>query len=521
MGNIRPRKIQEILEILWRRKITIFLIAGAMLLATLSIINNLPDVFEARGLVAISSKNGIDQQIVSAQITGATQKLVSQTLLESIIRKYSAYSELENESIDTVVAKMRKNIKTETKFRGYYPDGPESFSITYRHPDQKIAQQVMTELVSIFDNSNAGTLQETGDEILLVNHELAKIETELNQFVNSTHQKNSNVSVPKTVIDPTAVNAQRLATASAIDTLNDKQFGLEQQITSLKKQIADQQKPDKQKLSGVTNSASRILQFKKIELEGLLTTYLTQYTEKNPKVIQTRTQLADINRQLEAASTEPEFSALALLEERELRDHQRELARLEIDNEVTKRELQRKKEFLISLPNVDPSTAFTKTENATVTSQAPDFSVPAYTNLIDRQKTLLQRRETLQRQLIGGSGIFQVVDQPTVSQIPVAPNRPLLQIIGLAMALGLGMVVALSLEAPRVVRLQDERDIEYFLGTPILAAIPETLTAAENNRSQRLGIAGVLLKLILIALLIPLSYLLLNGIKIFQILGNR
>lgn len=523
MGNIRPRKIPEFFAIIWRRKLTIILLTVAMLLATLPIITSLPDTYESRGIVAISFKNGADSQVVSAQITSATQQLSSQSLLEAINWKYSVYPNAE--TVDEVIAKMRKSIKTETKFRGYYPDGPESISIAFRHPDQKIAHQVMTDLISIFDNSNTLSTQEANNEFTSISGEIAKTGAELNQFIEAAKQKNNNAPSPKTVIDPAAVNSQRLTTVTAIASLNDKQFGIEQQIETLKKQITEQQKTVRQKVPTVTvNSAIGALKLKKADLEGLLVTYTTQYTEKNPKVIQTRAQLAEVNRQLAAeVSTTNEFdtSPLASLEARELRDHQRELSRLEIENEVTKRDIERKKQFLSGLPSVDPSTAFTKTEALPTNHQAQDFSVPSYSNLIDRQKTLLLRRDVLQHQMIGGAGVFLVVDKPTVSNVPVAPNRNLLKLIGLVMALGLGVVTALSLEVPRIVKLQDEQDIEYFLGTPILAAIPETLTETESNRSQRLRLAQGFIKLTLIGLLVPLLYLLINGIGIFQLLGNR
>ncbi len=521
MGNIRPRKLPELLLLIWLRKKAIGLVATAMLLATFLIINQLPDAYESRGVIAISSKNGTEPQVISAQVTNTTQQLTSQTLLESFIYKYAIYPDLKN--TDEAVVKMRKAIKTETKLRGYYPEGPESIAISYRHPDQKIAQQVMGELIAIFDHSNATAIKQASEELASVDNESAQVENELHQFINSAQQKNKTVTPPKTVLDPAAVNSQRLTTASAIESLNDKQFGLEQQIVTLKKQITEQQKLVKSKAPTVTaNPAQATLQLRKAELEGLLVTYSTQYTEKNPKVIQTRNQLAEVNRQLAAITTTGETeSPLASLEARELRDHQRELARLETEAEVTKRELERKKQFLTSLPSVDPSTAFTRTETSPAAPQVQDFSGQTYTNLIDRQKALLVRRESLQRQLTGGTGIFLVVDQPTVSQQPVAPNRNLLKLIGLMMSLGIGLAAALVLEAPQIARLQDERDIDYFLGTPVLAAIPETLTPAESNRSQRLVLARGFLTLVLAALAVPLFYLLLNGIGVFQILGNR
>jgi uncharacterized protein involved in exopolysaccharide biosynthesis len=518
MVHVRPRKFSEIIGIIWRRKSSVVLISIAILLSLWPIIERLPNSYESRGLVSIASPAGLETAIISGQITSATQQINSQSLLESIVKKCIPYPELKN--TDDAVSKLRKKIKIETKFRGYYPDGPESLTITYRHPDRKKAQLVLNELFSIFSSSNLNIQQELSNELSILNNSIAKTEGEINNFVRTAEKQK--ITLPsRTIVDTVAVNSQRHTTTSGIEALNDKYYGYEQQIATLKKQISTQQKSLNLKASSTsTNSQVTFLQLKKSEIEALLASYAIQYTDKNPKVLQVRSQLADINRQISAATAttnETVLSPVAALEERELRDQQRELARLEIEFEVTKREIERKKQYLSSLPTVDGATAFTKTETIPSINQTQDLSVPAYTNLVDRQKTLQLRRDALQRQLAGGSGIFHVVDQPTISEAPVAPDRSLLKIIGMALAMSLGLVSALVLEIPRTVRIQDEKDIEYFLGTPILAAIPETLTAPEGNRTKRLQIAKWIIKLFLVSLLIPLFYLLLKGLGIYQL----
>ncbi len=524
MGKIRPRQLTEFLEIIWRRKGIAILIAGGMLLATFLVIERLPDVYESRGMVIVAAKNGDDLQIVMTQITAATQQLTSQTNLNALVRKLNIYPSL---STDEAITKLQKTIKTETKFRGFYPDGPESFTISYRHTDPRIAQNVMTELVSVFDFSNANARKQASEELQAVHNELTQVEQQLQQITNANAQENANRPA-KTKLDAVAVNTQRFTTSAAIASLNDKQFGLEKQIANLKKQIDDQQKMVKRTAPPANpRNAQGPLLVRKAELEASLKEYATQYTEKNPKVQQARIQLAEVNRQLATltANNDVDPATVVSIEAQELRTQQRELARLETEIEVTERELERKKQFLATLPILDPTTAFTREESPGGQTIVKDFSSSVYSSLSERHKSLLTRQERLQKVLMVGPGIFQVMDQPTVSQKPVAPNRKLLQLLGLAVALCIGCLIALALEIPQVLRLQDERDVEYFLGTPILAMIPETLAPAEGNRVQRLHFARGILLVFGAALLVPVFYFALDFVlkstNLFQFIGNR
>ena len=100
---------------------------------------------------------------------------------------------------------------------------------------------------------------------------------------------------------PSAVRAQRLAAANSIDSLSDKEFMLERQIDEQKRQIAEQEKlvSSAAPASGLAaSSAYGVLLARRAEVEGQIKDLATFATEKNPKMIQARTQLAAINREI-------------------------------------------------------------------------------------------------------------------------------------------------------------------------------------------------------------------------------
>ena len=56
MEILRPRGLFEYLEILWRKKLLIFLVAASVSIATLLIIRRIPNLYESRSLIVISNQ---------------------------------------------------------------------------------------------------------------------------------------------------------------------------------------------------------------------------------------------------------------------------------------------------------------------------------------------------------------------------------------------------------------------------------------------------------------------------------
>jgi hypothetical protein len=117
--------------------------------------------------------------------------------------------------------------------------------------------------------------------------------------------------------------------------------------------------------------------------------------------------------------------------------------------------------------------------------------------------------------------MFQVIDAPYVAPSPVAPNRWLLILLGVAFAVGLGLLVAGVREFPQLFLVHNDRDVDYYLGTPVLAQIPEISTPYERSSRRRWsGLRWVGLTL-LAAMLIPVFVTAVDSVQIFQILANR
>jgi len=260
---------------------------------------------------------------------------------------------------------------------------------------------------------------------------------------------------------------------------------------------------------------------RRAEVEGQIKEIATFATEKNPKMIQARAQLAAVNQEiarLEASSGANSGEAVntASPEARELRTMRRDLQRLETELEVTRRDLSRKTRNLVTMPG--------EKSEETAPSGRFNEAKTEYERLMGRYNWLMDKQDSLQK-LSGDDGqkimMFQVIDAPLAQPSPVGPNRMLLRLVGLGIALALGLLAAAALEIPRLFLIHDDRDVEYYLGAPVLALIPETLTPFERRRRLLLwGLRWVGFGMFLVAM-IPIFVIALDRAQIFQILGSR
>jgi uncharacterized protein involved in exopolysaccharide biosynthesis len=529
MEILRPRGLFEYLGILWRKKLLIILVAASVLFATLQIIRRIPSVYESHALIAISNQgNGNDDRLPSSpSLTALTQRMTSQGNLTEIVRRYDLYRQPPGVVFDPGVAveRLRKEIKIEIKMRNYYPDAPESLTVSYRYTDPAVAQRVVADLISIFDQTNATIRRQAAAELERFQAQVAEIETQLQGL---TPQRDMALLRSGSLNNnPSVVRAQRLAAADSIGSLGDREFMLARQIDEQKRQIAEQEKLVSSAAPAsrlASNNAYGILLARRAEVEGQLKDLARSATEKNPKMIQAKSQLASINQEiarLEAVSGASSGAAgnSASPEAHELRVMRRELQRLETELEVTRRDLSRKTEGLKELPkeqsNADKETASTIRLNE---------AKAEYDRLMGRYNWLMDKQETL-RKLSGDDGrsgeTFQVIDAPIARTAPVGPNRLMLKLIGAGIALALGLLIASAWEIPRLFLIHNDRDVEYYLGTPVLAMIPETLTQSQRGRRRVLwGLRWVGLALLLGAMIPPLI-IVLDRAQVFQILANR
>ena len=507
MTNFRPRTITEYLQLIWRRRLLFFLIASGMLIATFLFVDRLPSIYEARATVVTASAPN-DRQAVNARVAATTERLTSRAFLEPVINRNDPYQNRAN--VDASIARIRQDLKIDTIYRNDYP---ERLTLAYRHTDPTVAQAIAVELVSAFDKMNEAMAKYATDSASGLASEIAQVENSLRDMGKLRAAQASRQSASgRAAGEASLFRAQRIAAASSIETLTDKQFSLEQLIAEQKRQIQEQQKiatlaPSDSK----SGSSYGVLLVRKAELEAQMKDYGTQYTDKNPKVLQTRTQLGEINHQIAqlSAGTDPDSAPMNSPEARELRAMQRDLNKMQTEMAVTQRELDRKKQTAGGATSLAfsaaPVAGFSSGGGGSVESNAD------YETLRKRYDSLLNRQDQLERGQVATAGldpgVFQIVDMPTEPKLPVGPNRWKYRLFGLALALGVALLVAFALEIPKLSSITDDRDVEYYLGVPVMALIPETVTPVEG-RSPRLLVGRAVGTLLILALLAAVFLLL-------------
>lgn len=522
MSSYRPRSFSEYLQVIWRRRLLFFLVVAVLLISTFIVISRMPDIYQSTASVVVGGKQE-DRQIIASRVTTITERINSRSFLEPLIERHGLYpSTVARGAIEAAVNRMRKDIKINTKYRG---DNPEMLTITFRHTDPETAKNVATDLVSTFDRMNNAVEQRMTDQASTISSEVSQIEERLNQLGQqravAASRSRAEGSVRGTFNE---IRAQRAAAQTSVEALADKQFVLEQQIAEQKRQIAEQDKLVKASPRDARSGSSYgVLLVRKAELEAQLKDYQAQYTEKNPKMIQAQNQLAEINRQIAELTTGAGQGAVVdSTEAREMRSLQRDLVRLQTEMTIVQRELGRKQQTLSTTPRV---------ATAAVVSSPPDTSIPNIASetdaqrLRDRYNSLLRQQDALDRERLAAAGlepgVFQIIDLPALAETPSAPDRMKLQLLALAAALSIAFIIVAAIEFPRLYAIRDERDIDYYLGTRVIALIPESLTPAERGLSRRVLLTRRVGVLLVAALLVPGLVFLLNYLSIIQIFANR
>jgi protein tyrosine kinase modulator len=526
MGSFRPRNLTDLFDILRRRAVLIAFVTIIVLLAAFVVIINIPHQYESRTRIVVSGQI-YDRQANSAQIAAVTEQITSRANLEGLVNRYQLFAPVSN--MDRATADLANAIKLETKYRSDSTGFPESFTLAFRHADPRVAQQVVTDLLGIFNQANTTLEHQATEEAHEIRTEIANIEAQMAENHHSRAARAASASAASRAASyAERARSERNAIAASVEQLRDRQYALQQQIANQKNAIVQQQEIVRTAVPAddrTSNSMGTLLK-RKADLEAQIKHYQEQYTDKYPKLATAREQLADVEQRISEARANGEGARAtqASPEAQQLRQMQVELSRLETELEIVERELGRKQQAASGVGGV-PAVSAPAVSAAAVASS--DSAPMDYTTegLKERYTQLLKRQEALSVFQPSPAGpatkFFQVVDEPNLPQQPAAPMRSKLMLFALAMALGAALVAAVVAEFPRLTRLNDERDIKYFLGVPVVAQLAESFTADERRREARRQFGRRLRLLLIGAAMIPALAFVLNFTHIFHILGSK
>ena len=244
--------------------------------------------------------------------------------------------------------------------------------------------------------------------------------------------------------------------------------------------------------------------------------------------MQAREQLIEVNQRIAQAGAVGDQPRVATTSPaaQEPRNLERELSRMETDLEVVRREIDRKQQTASGISSSGFAPSYIPAPAASIVDSGPGSSADyGSEGLRERYTSLLRREDALREFQPSTAGpatpFFQMVDKPNLPESPAAPIRSKLVLIAFVIALTAGVVAAAAAEARRISMIYDERDVNYFLGVPVVALIPEMLTNPERVKASRQRFKRRLRYLALGAASVPLLAFLLDATRIFQILGSK
>ena len=296
---------QDFLDILKRRRWSIIAPAGVVFILAAIVAFCWPPTYRSTATILIEEQEVPREYVNTAVTTFADQRLqeinqriMGTTKLLEIITKFKLYDDLKSKwTTEEIVDKMRKDIKFNTVSAdvidprsGQPRPATIAFTLSYNGKNPAVVQQVASELTTLYLEENLKNREEQaqGTSKFLEN-EMNSVQAQLANFDNQikTYKQGHINSLPEL----TQLNLQSL------DTLEREIVSLSYQLRTLKEKESDIQS----QLSTIPTDAGNQDKTRLSELRVKLGEMKTRLTDEHPDVIKTKSEIAELVKQLRAS----------------------------------------------------------------------------------------------------------------------------------------------------------------------------------------------------------------------------
>ena len=503
LGEAVPRGWEEYVAIVWRRRWWIVLPLFLTWLTVWGVSWLLPTTYTSDALISAEQEKVSDIYVMENvnvnlqnRLQSTTQKVLSYASLERIIDRFKLYVTPPRVSgffkSKDPVDQMRGDIKIELVGAPGYRGEFFTFKIHYSADTPELAQQVNSELTSLFINENVRAQRQLSENTTaFLDSELADArikmeqqEAEVSAF-KAKHAGNLPGQLQSNVQILAGLQAQLASTQHALDTSKQQKIYLEsllQQYQSAQASLGG----DSSVISA--QALDKVLQDLRLQIQNLR----TRYTDDHPDIVALKDKIAKtetLRKQNEAeiashqqsgkSTTAIDFSVADGVQrgspttvmqlQSQLKANQ-----LEIQNEQQNaKELELQTAAYQARLNLTPETE----QELSVVSRGYEEAKFNYNSLLQKQ-TQSQLATSLGQQQQGQQ--FHIIDPPKLPDKPSAPNRFLISLVGLGLGTALGLGLATFLELTDV-RFRQEKDLEGILPARMLVGIPRLSTPQEDR----------------------------------------
>jgi polysaccharide chain length determinant protein (PEP-CTERM system associated) len=521
---------EDLVQIAWRRRWYILVPFVVVALGTAVVASRLPELYRAETLILVVPQRVPDAYVRSTvstpnerennlrdRLEPVKQQVLSRSRLERLIVDLNLYpgERAAGGIMEDIVVRMRKDVLVDVPLRG-----GDSFRIAFTYADRTLARDVVNGLASAFiDASNQdrtsfaeATTNFLGTQLEDARRRLEEVEKQLADYkVRHAGELPTERDANLQVIASTQSQLQQVA--ESINRDRDLRYLRERTLAELTAEVPPPvpappaAAPSAQgPAAGVTGqTATEQLAGARASLRQLQ----LRFKPTHPDVQRMQRIIADLEVKAQQEALEKPVSGEAvpvpttpaeLQRQNRIRD-----LRLEIEGIdrviVTKQDEERALRARIA--EYQRRVEATPARESELTGLLRDYETVQnhYASLLSKQEDS-KIAENLERRQVGER--FRTLDQAQLPQRPISPNRPLINLIGALVGLGLGVgFVGLLEYQDNSLRTEDE--VVRLMALPVVAVVPALRTSRERRRRRRLAVlASVVSAVVLVAALATL-----------------
>jgi len=532
--EFRQRTPGEYAKILWKRKWLILLPTLAIASAVAIVVWRLPDVYQSTTLLIVKppsiSKDlvtTLTDEALSARIQSINQIVTSRSKLEPLVAKYNLYQRerVNGESMENIINIMRsRDIAVDLERSGN--NNVPSFKISYKERDPKITQAVTADLASMYIAAGTTeTISNVQSARQLFQKELEEAKTQLDSIDQqrikfmSANPGSMNGTSQSLVGQLGGLREEQKSLITEMGRTRDQSVALNSQLNDLMSQNTREKNIFYEDLNDPKNSPAygQLLQ-RKTELDAELQDMKQTLKEKNPDVKRQQAKIDSVQREMDKMVSEYEVKA-ARIKKRVQDQPDFRINNYKLQLQMIASETARKQQ---QLSQNGQQISQIEASLSTVPGQQVGLEAlnNQYQTAKQRYDEVLRNSERIERsaqvETNSQGETIQVIDPASFPQKPIAPKRPMLIALGLALGLGVGFVFAALFEVPRLLTIQTTADAAHYTGLTVLASVPELLTPQEARRLPQRRLLLLAAGIAITILSIPALALALRATHIFD-----
>jgi succinoglycan biosynthesis transport protein ExoP len=475
--------------------------------------------YQSDALILVEQQKVPEQYVVpnvsvnlQDRLQSMTQQILSRTRLQATVNRFHLY-ETRRQGLfakgEDPIEQMRKDITIELVEAPGHPGQLTAFKIRYSAPVPQLAQQVNSELTSLFIDENLKSQQQLSESTTsFLQTQLAEARSKLEEqeakvrgfkaqhFGNLPIQMESNVQILS------GLQSQLQSTQHAIDAANQQKLYLEslqQEYQTVQASLDN---------GNSTDASPDMLNKDLTDAREKLQEARLRYTEDHPDVAKLKDRVAKLEKlkqdtdaaiaaaekpqkpatdvdpgaasNVQRGATSPMMQVQSQLKANrlEIENYKQRAQKIESDIAVYQARL-----------NLTPATE----QELSDISRGYEESKSNYNSLLQKQNQS-QLATSLEQRQQGEQ--FRILDPPSLPARPSSPNHLIISLGGLALGLAVGAALAALLEMINV-RVRHEKDLEDVIPLKVLVGIPHLDVPGEDRsralfRRMELG-AGVLM----------------------------